>query len=165
VFLHIPKTAGLTVRMSILPRQYQEGETFASGWAGKAPADDSIAVGVFVEEFQSIGLFGVNKPDSIWFPESLPAAAARFCQLPDARRDRVRLFYSEHLEFGLHEYLARPVSYFTLLREPVARVLSHYDFAADRRAPEQMSLAGHIAACVEANLQTRLLAGPPHQIA
>jgi len=166
VFLHIPKTAGLTVRMNVLPRQYADDETFASGWGSKAQPDGASAVGAFSEEFGSVGLFvGVNKPGAIWFPESLQAAAARFNQLPAERHARVRLFYSEHMEFGLHECLSRPVSYFTLLREPVARVLSHYDFAAERRMTENMSLREQIAAHVEANLQTRLLAGPPDQIA
>ncbi len=166
VFLHIPKTAGLTVRMSVLPRQYTADETFSSSWAGQVLANDSAAVGVFFAEFGSVGLFdGIRRPGAVWFPESLPAAMARFQQLPAERQDRVRLFYSEHMEFGLHEYLSRPVAYFTLLREPVARVLSHYDFAADHRVPENMSLPEHIARYVEANLQTRLLAGPYAQTA
>jgi len=166
VFLHIPKTAGLTVRICVLPRQYAADEAFASSWAGKAPADDSVAVGVFADEFGSVGLFdGVVRPGAIWFPESLQAAAARFLQLPAERRARVRMFYSEHIEFGLHEHLSQPVSYFTLLREPVARVLSHYGFTAGRVAPGDVSLAEHIAARVEANLQTRLLAGPYEQAA
>ena len=166
VFLHIPKTAGLTVRICVLPRQYQADETFASTWAGEVGAGGSRAVGVLADEFQSVGVFnGIVRPGVIWFPESLAAAAARFLQLPAERRDRVRLFYSEHMEFGLHEHLSRPVSYFTLLREPVARVLSHYGYSGGQHAPKSMSLSEHIAAHVEANLQTRLLAGPPDQIA
>jgi hypothetical protein len=166
VFLHIPKTAGQTVRVCVLPRQYKAGEMFASMWAGKVRAGGSRAVGVFAGEFESIGIFNRGGgPGVIWFPESLAAAAARFRQLPGEQRARVRLFYCEHLEFGLHERLSRPVSYFTLLREPVARVLSHNDFSAGRHAPDPVNLAEHIAAHVEPNLQTRLLAGPPDQIA
>lgn len=166
VFLHIPKTAGLTVRICILPRQYKADEIFASAWAGQALADHSRGVGLFADEFDSIGIFNRGvRPGMIWFPESLAAALARFRQLPAEKQEQVRLFYSEHMEFGLHEHLSRPVSYFTLLREPVARVLSHYGFSVGRYRPGDTSLAGHMAAHVEANLQTRLLAGPPDQIA
>ena len=166
VFLHIPKTAGLTVRICVLPRQYTADETFASKWAGEVAADGAHAVGGFADEFGSVGLFdGVVKPGVVWFPESLAAAAARFHQLPAEQRARIHLFYSEHTEFGLHEYLSRPVSYFTLLREPAARVLSHYGFSAGHCAPEAVDLSGRIAAHVEANLQTRLLAGPYAQTA
>jgi len=166
VFLHIPKTAGLTVRKSVLTRQYQADETFASTWSGKVEAHDSRAVGVFAEEFKSIGIFNRGvRPGVVWFPESLEGAASRFRQLPTEQRTRVRLFYCEHVEFGLHERLSRPISYFTLLREPVARVLSHYGFSAGRHVPDSASLSEHIAASVEGNLQTRLLAGPTERIA
>jgi len=165
-FLHIPKTAGLTLRKFVLPRQYQADETFASTWAGKMEAQDSRAVGVFDEEFKAIGIFnGVGRAGVVWFPESLEGAAARFRRLRAEQRARVRLFYCEHIEFGLHEFLSRPVSYFTLLREPVARVLSHYGFSAGRHQPNAASLSEHIATHVEANLQTRLLAGPYARIA
>ena len=80
--------------------------------------------------------------------------------MPAERRDSVRLIWGAHVEYGLHEYLSEPVSYFTLLREPVNRVLSHYYFAREQRcAPEDPSLPDHLAAHVEANLQTRLLGG------
>lgn len=162
VFLHIPKTAGLTVRICVLPRQFKADETFASAWAGKVKADDSHAVGGFADEFESIGIFNRgSQPGVIWFPESLARAAARFHRLPAANQERVRLFYSEHQEFGLPKHLSRPVSYFTMLREPVARVLSHFGFST-RHPP---SLSEDIATHVEANLQTRLLAGPPNEIA
>jgi hypothetical protein len=106
----------------------------------------------------------MRRPDDLWYPESLPAAAARFQQLPAEQRDQVRLIWGAHVEYGLHEHLSVPASYFTLLREPVDRALSHYYFAREqRRTPEDPSLHEHLAAHVEANLQTRLLAGPQDQ--
>lgn len=166
-FLHIPKTAGLTLRVSVLARQYEPDEVFSTSWSGKAPAGGSAAVGAFSDELGSVGLFsGVGRPDVLWFPESLQAAAARYREMPRDRLARVRVFCGQHIEFGLHDAVSRPVSYFTLLREPVARVLSHYDFAhKSRRVPDGMSLPGRIAAHVEANLQTRLMAGPPERTA
>ena len=162
LFLHIPKTAGLTVSHSVLPRLYRPGEIFATTFKAVPRSDGSRAVGVRAADLDAIGLFaGMHRPDDIWYPESLPAAAERFQQLPAERRDQVRLIWAVHVEYGLHEHLDRPVSYFTLLREPVNRVLSHYYFAREQRcAPEDPDLPEHLAAHVEANLQTRLLAGP-----
>ncbi|MBU0492288.1 MAG: hypothetical protein KKA73_05640 [Chloroflexi bacterium] len=164
LFLHIPKTAGLTVRQSVLPRQVQRDEIFATIFTSVPRTDGSRAVGVRAADLDAIGLFaGMRRPDDIWYPESLPAAAARFhhAQRPAEERARVRLIWGVHVEYGLHEHLDEPVSYFTLLREPVDRALSHYYFAREPRcAPEDPGLPEHLAAHVEANLQTRLLAGP-----
>lgn len=163
LFLHIPKTAGLTVRYSILPRLYRPTEMFTTAFTCMPRTDDSHAAGVRSAELDATGLFvGMRQPDDIWYPESLPATADRFRQLPAERRARVRLIWGAHVEYGLHEYLSQPVSYFTLLREPVNRALSHYYFARGQRcAPEDPDLPEDLAAHVEANLQTRLLAGPP----
>ena len=48
--------------------------------------------------------------------------------LPDAERQRIDLLLG-HLSHGWHELLApRPARYFTIVREPVARVVSHYNY-------------------------------------
>lgn len=48
--------------------------------------------------------------------------------LPDPERRRIDLLLG-HLSYGWHELLApRPARYFTLVREPVARVVSHYNY-------------------------------------
>jgi len=39
-----------------------------------------------------------------------------------------------HMEFGLHRYLTRPARYITMLRHPVPRLVSHYEFV--RRTPD-----------------------------
>ena len=161
LFLHLPKTAGLTLRASVMMRQYAADEVFYGEWGGKAVTDGSHAVGAFAEEVGSIAVFdSVVQPGVLWYPETLESVAGRYRRLPAEARARVRLITGQHIEYGLHEHLDRPVSYFTLLREPVARVLSHYDMARERSVPEGMSLPEHVAACVESNLQTRLLAGP-----
>lgn len=44
-------------------------------------------------------------------------------------RDQRRMrFYEEHCGFGVHEHLPRPVTYLTVLRDPIDRTLSVYDF-------------------------------------
>jgi hypothetical protein len=66
-----------------------------------------------------------------------------------------------HIEYGLHEYLEQPVIYFTVLRNPVDRALSHYYFTADHKnRPEEIGLYEHIAAHISPNLQTEMLSGP-----
>jgi hypothetical protein len=73
-----------------------------------------------------------------------------------------------HFYFGVHARLPGKSRYLTFLREPVARVLSHYEFV--RRRPEHylheaalsLSLAEYVRFCGDAepnNDQTRLLAG------
>jgi hypothetical protein len=165
LFLHIPKTAGLTVHHSVLPRHYGPGEMFATTFNAMPRSDGSRAVGVLAADLDAIGLFaGMRRPDYIWYPESLAVAAARFDKLPAEQRASVRLIWGTHIEYGLHEHLAEPVSYFTLLRDPVDRALSHYYFAHEQRcAPDDLNLPEHLATIVEPNLQTRLLAGPQGQ--
>lgn len=160
LFLHVPKTAGLTLRVSILPRQYKAVESLYAEWGGKAWTDDAHAVGAYDDDLGSTAVFdGVVKPGVLWYPESIENAAARYYRLSPKVRARLRVMLTNHVEYGLHERLDRPVSYFTVLRQPVSRVLSHYGMARERQVPEGMGLAEHIADCVEVNLQTRMLAG------
>ena len=73
-----------------------------------------------------------------------------------------------HFYFGVHAWLPGSFRYLTFLREPVARVLSHYEFV--RRQPghylheaaSTLGLADYVRFCGGAepnNDQTRLLAG------
>jgi hypothetical protein len=87
-------------------------------------------------------------------------------QLPLSQRENLKLIRG-HFAFGLHQSLPCPSQYFTLLRDPVARFISHYQYA--RRSP---NVPGHVQAkslslhdytqChgeKVGNLQTRLLFG------
>ena len=60
-------------------------------------------------------------------------STAQFKSLDKESRKKIRLLRG-HMAYGLHEYLPSPVVYFTLLRDPVARVISYYNFI--RRTPE-----------------------------
>ena len=55
------------------------------------------------------------------------ASIREFKALPEAERAAIRLFRG-HMPYGLHTYLPQPATYFTLLRDPVARVISYYHF-------------------------------------
>lgn len=83
----------------------------------------------------------------------------------ELRRTRV---IAGHFYFGAHLRLPGAFRYLTFLRDPVARVVSHYEFV--RRRPEHylheaalsLSLADYVRFCGAAepnNDQTRLLAG------
>lgn len=54
-------------------------------------------------------------------------AARLFLELPPARRQATRLI-TGHTAYGIHAHIGRPVSYFTLLRDPVERVISYFHF-------------------------------------
>jgi hypothetical protein len=49
----------------------------------------------------------------------------RFAEMPESERRRPR-FIMAHMMFGLHEFVPRPSTYITLLRNPVSRVISGY---------------------------------------
>jgi hypothetical protein len=53
--------------------------------------------------------------------------------LPDSERLRIDLLYG-HLSYGWHEHLLpRQARYFTIVRDPVTRVMSHYNFVRSRK--------------------------------
>ena len=104
-------------------------------------------------------------PDA-WHPDGSIDA---FKALTTEEADRIRLLYG-HMGFGFHEKFSVPVSYVTLLRDPVERVISRYFH--DRREPKNllheeiqagMSLEAYVRYLTEAarmdNLQTRVIAG------
>jgi hypothetical protein len=73
-----------------------------------------------------------------------------------------------HFSFGAHRFLQHESAYFTVLREPVSRVISHYSFV--RRSPthylyetaQGLGLPEFVASCgleEPNNDQTRMLAG------
>ncbi len=64
-------------------------------------------------------------------PHRIRATAERFKRLPEARRRRLQVVRG-HLFYGIHEFLPQGATYITMLREPVARLLSSYYFALRR---------------------------------
>ena len=50
-----------------------------------------------------------------------------FKVLPVAEKERIKVLMG-HMGFGLHNFLPQPSVYFTLLRDPVERVISYYYF-------------------------------------
>lgn len=87
IFLHIPKTGGVTLKRSLK-------------W--KYP-------GRLIEE------------------ESLTRPLAEFERLPLSERASARVVCG-HLHYGIHARIPQDCAYITLLREPVARVISYYHY-------------------------------------
>jgi hypothetical protein len=101
--------------------------------------------------------------------QRLQAAIDRFRTLPDSQRDRYDLLRG-HFPFGAHEWINRPATYITLLREPVARVVSHYHYV--KRTPqhalyplvteEKMTLTDYVSSGINYEMdngQTRQITG------
>ena len=64
-------------------------------------------------------------------PYGIRATAKRFKTLSEARRRRLKVVRG-HLFYGIHEFLLQGASYITMLREPVARLVSTYRFILRR---------------------------------
>jgi hypothetical protein len=92
-----------------------------------------------------------------------------FAALPEEERARPRLLVS-HMIFGIHESVPGESTYFTMLREPVARALSQYRHVLRRpehrlhaaAAAGELSLERYVTSGVALEMdngQTRALAG------
>ncbi|HVX30184.1 MAG TPA: hypothetical protein VHA53_06860, partial [Nitrolancea sp.] len=84
---------------------------------------------------------------------------------PPEEIERIRAI-AGHFYFGVHRFIARPSVYITVLRDPVARVISHYHFVRCSPghylydAANELSLSEFVVACgpdEPNNDQTRLL--------
>ena len=72
-----------------------------------------------------------------------------------------------HFEWGWHVFLSRPFIYITLLREPVARVISEYFYILgktdhplfDQVSAKNISIADFVKNFLPPNLQTRKISG------
>lgn len=99
-----------------------------------------------------------------------------FKRLPEERKVHLRLIRG-HIGFGIHEFMPMPVTYFTLLRNPIEQTISQYSFLKSTlvrrrrmgltddetyRKISAMTLADFVADAADGrydNPQTRALAG------
>lgn len=131
IFLHIPKTAGLTM-VSILEREYPPDQIFLFRKRANPPRDRQA----FLNESETF-------------------------------RSQLKLIRG-HLAFGIHADLKQPSTYFTLLRDPVERVVSHYYYVLQNPTHHLydkvrgMSLSDYVTSGVTRevrNGQTNMVAG------
>ncbi len=104
VFTHVPKAAGITLD------HIMEAATKAGGLVRRR------AMGTIYGQY-----LGAGKREASRDFDELDAAAL-------ARVD----YLTGHLPFGVHDRIGRPAFYVTLLREPAARLLSHFRFGVQR---------------------------------
>lgn len=92
-----------------------------------------------------------------------------FKALPKERRAEIRMLRG-HIAYGLHTHCPRPAIYFTLLREPIDRIISYYYFV--QHSPDHylydhantlgMTLRRYVEDRVSLqvdNMQTRMISG------
>jgi hypothetical protein len=136
IFTHIPKAAGSTLDQILLH-------------TARATGHDRIrALGTIYGQF-----LGFGKLEAI---DSLKDRLSRW-----KKHKPIPRVLSGHLPFGIHEVLGGDACYVTMVREPVARALSHFRFGIERGGwtddadIDELYDSGRIAL----NLQTRQLAG------
>ena len=113
VHLHIPKNAGTTLSRMLKMRMLLHPPT---------------------NLLHRAAVLGQYHPPT---ETRLPAIAAMSPR--DSRRMR---FYEEHCGYGVHEHLPRECTYLTMLRDPIDRTLSVYDFLRQEgRIPADQTLA------------------------
>ncbi len=114
IHLHIPKNAGTTLSRLIKLR--------LASWP---PAH-------WLHHSSVLGCYNVRGPVNARFDA--------IANLSDANKQRMR-FFESHAAFGVHERLPQPSKYFTLLRDPIARTCSMYDFMLqDNKRAQKMTL-------------------------
>jgi hypothetical protein len=112
--------------------------------------------------------YGTSSVFSLYEPRAREAMA-ELLEMSEAQRSSIRVLRG-HEFFGMHEFFRPPAIYFTMLREPVDRIVSHYYYV--RRASkhrfhrtvtsQNMSLEEYICRGRSKELdngQVRLLAG------
>ncbi len=111
-------------------------------------------------QYSPFAIFTIN-------PYRIKASVERLKRFPEKRSRRLRVVRG-HLSYGIHEFLPQKATYITILRDPVARVLSAYYFVLRRplhplhrklkrerlRVEDCLRLFPHFQ-----NLQCRLIAG------
>lgn len=102
IFLHIGKTAGTTMRR-VLRRQF--------------PASRTLLIRNRAIKERDPDAQGLRREQTLAF----------FAEMPETERARARLILA-HTVFGLHEYVPRPSTYITMLRDPVRLTMSQYHY-------------------------------------
>jgi hypothetical protein len=114
------------------------------------------------------------RPAQLYHVGSASDSLTTFQQLPESQRAGIH-FLMGHFELGVDTWLPRPSTYFTLLRDPVARIVSYY--AHVRRDPDhychelvnrqKMDLESFVRSGADVMLndgQTRMIAGVLYDI-
>lgn len=110
----------------------------------------------------------------IYHMGSHPDSLDQFKNLPLSRRANIRVLMG-HFEMGIDEYLPQPSTYFTMLRDPIARAISYFShvrrdgdhYCHDLVTTHHMNLETFINSQADVmmdNGQTRMVAGRLYDI-
>ncbi len=108
-------------------------------------------------------------PEEIYFFDAHTYTYEHFSSLSAAERANIRMLRG-HMVFGPHELLPQPTTYFTVLRDPIERVVSHYYHVRrdanhcyhDFLISNEMDLKAYVESGIHrgmSDFQTRVLAG------
>jgi hypothetical protein len=67
-----------------------------------------------------------------------------FTELPQDRQNKIRVLRG-HFAFGIHQFISRPCEYFTVLRNPIKRVISQYNYIRNNPDRSQHKLLQSIS--------------------
>lgn len=121
---------------------------------------------IIERQYKSEAILTTGEPWHEWVKE--------FESLPQAQKKGIRIFLG-HLRFGFHAYLPQPSTYFTMLRDPVDRIVSYYYFVLespdhylyDIVTSQNMTLKDLLCSEISTefdNGQTRSISGIGHRI-
>lgn len=120
LFLHLPKTGGLTLR-EIIVGHYRRREVLIP----RAPeSQDRTSSRRYIEYLNGEAPLTPGRPRNIRYLEVLGSLSRE-----EVRQLRVVM---GHFWFGIHVALPAPAEYLTVIRDPVDRVLSMYHHRATR---------------------------------
>ena len=150
IFLHIPKTAGTTFG-KIIKYNYGLGS-------------------IYNRYFKKNRFTYINLPDVEFTRNGSISNDIEFLKtIPSNQLQKTKIIRG-HMHFGIDEYLPQKSTYITLLRDPIQRVISLYNFIIDREdhlhhkslTENDMSLKEFVESKITTeidNAQTRLFAG------
>jgi hypothetical protein len=141
IFFHIPKTGGRTMKVVI---QHCLADQCFDG--------------------------DLTDPDTALWVRSTARIAEKFNQLPIERQHAVRCMVGEHVSMDVAGIFDRPSKFFTIVREPVDRVISNFYFSRTlaelptHRFIKDMTLEEYLDSSMgldHDNQQVRMLSGCP----
>lgn len=108
IFLHIPKTGGTTIRKHI-QKNFSPKEAVLFERQDLRFSKETSKYSVYMKEARD-------------FFESMDQKAL----------EEIQIIYGHEVPYGIHSFFDRPCRYITVLREPISRTVSHYNFFLTR---------------------------------
>lgn len=105
IFVHIPKTAGLTFRYHIRKNLKEEEYLLLAHT-----------------------LFGYESYPPPDYKKHKSKVFKYMSELSEERKSKLKIIFGHYVPYGVHEYFDRPCRYITFVRHPVKRMISDYNY-------------------------------------